>query len=79
MASGLVGHGRIEILAGTGDLLTFGLAAQVRKPPSRQRRLVPCVLYPGGSIVGDWWGNTKCFFALVAKPKPPQTIPDIGK
>ena len=36
-----------------GDSLIFGLAAQMRKPPWRQSKLVTCLHNPGGSIVGD--------------------------
>lgn len=47
--------------AGSGDSLTLGLAAQVRKPPSRQHKLVTCLFHPGGSILCDSWGNTSVF------------------
>jgi hypothetical protein len=48
-------------IAGSGDSLTLGLAAQVRKPPKRRRTLVAFALNPGGSIVGDSRRNTSVF------------------
>jgi hypothetical protein len=55
-----------KILAGFGDCLTLGLAAQVRKPPSRQRTLLACVLNPGGRIVMRFVRKHKRFLAPVA-------------
>jgi len=57
--------GRIdsEIIAGFGDSLTLGLAAQVRKPPSRQSKLVTRLHNPGGSIVMRFVRKHKCFLA----------------
>src|ERR1035437_3329704 len=62
--------------AGSGDSLTLGLAAQVRKPPSRQSKLVTCLHNPGGSIVGDSWGNTSVF-SRWSRTGPPQPLPDV--
>lgn len=50
-----------DIFAGSGDSLTLGLAAQMRKPPSRQSKLVTCLHDPSGSILGDSCGNTSVF------------------
>lgn len=54
----------------------LGLAAQVRKPPSRQSKLVTCLHNPGGSIVGDSWGNTSVF-SRWSRTGPPQPLPDV--
>jgi len=54
----------------------LGLAAQVRKPPSRQGKRVTCLHNPGGSIVGDSRGNQKRFLAR-SRAGPPQPLPDV--
>ena len=47
--------------AGSGDFLTLGLAAQMRKPPKREAQVFELALNPGGSIVGDSRQNTSVF------------------
>jgi hypothetical protein len=51
-----------QILAGLGDSLTLGLAAQMRKPPLHSATsLSACPLNPIGCIVGDSRQNTTVF------------------
>src|SRR4029077_15825646 len=58
---GLSGRIDSRSIAGSGDSLTLGLAAQVRKPPSGGAGFVAFALNPGGSIVGDSRRNTSVF------------------
>src|SRR5579862_9847115 len=59
------------LFAGSGDSLTLGLAAQVRKPPSRQRRLVTCLHQPRRQHSMRFVGKHKCFLALIASRAAP--------
>jgi len=71
-------------IAGSGDSLTLGLAAQVRKPPIAAEKQADCLLsfsaQPRSQHSMRFVGKHKCFLALVAsRAAPTVSRRDFGK
>jgi hypothetical protein len=64
-------------IAGSGDSLTLGLAAQVRKPPKRRRRLWGLCAQPRRQHCRRFAAKHKCFLALFVNG-PPLTNSDFS-
>src|SRR5579864_1106671 len=66
-------------IAGSGDSLTLGLAAQVRKPPKRRRRLWGLCAQPRRQHCRRFAAKHKCFLALFVNRAAPNQFRFFGE
>ena len=66
----------VPFLRGVWGFSHTRFGGPVEKIPIAAGKLVASLLNPGGSIVGDSWGNTSVF-SRWSRAGPPQPLPDV--